>query len=501
VFVAIVGGGIGTYLGFAAASARASEIALLLQNERAANEKNRIYADVTRLAEARAIEETLYPAFPDKVQAMRDWLTNNGEPLAARLPELQAALTELRGKALPRSDAEQKIRRESHPRFPELQRRQSELAQESDTARRSDLREQIATIESEIAVAGWEFTEAGDSYLHRTLTRLVNELQVFTGERGKVAEVRTRLVEAEGVRQKTVHDHRKSWTAARTAISASDGASASRLYEHFLLQPQTGLVPIGMDRESKLWEFVHLASGTPGKEIPTRDEATGRVVPNGDMGIVFVLLPAGTLPVEDGEKAMPRNRVRLDPFFLGKYEMTQRQWLRLAGDNPSNSKNQDGAAALPVQAVSWFDWEELLRHQGFVLPSELQWEYGCRAGTTTPWWCGEDEESLKGKENVDLKGGDAVRLMSVGSLAPNPFGLYNVSGNLSEWCLDDYGEYGIERSGDGLRPRGEGSSLRVIRGGLFVSGAAYAQSGFRSGNSPTLRNGYLGARPARTFRL
>src|SRR5262249_53979188 len=96
VFAAIVGGCIGTALGFAEARAseklateRATQIEGMLIKEREANETNRIYADVTRLAEARSIEETLYPAFPGKAQAMRDWLANYGEPLAARLPELE----------------------------------------------------------------------------------------------------------------------------------------------------------------------------------------------------------------------------------------------------------------------------------------------------------------------------------------------------------------------------------------------------------------------------
>ena len=516
VFVAIVGGGIGTAWGFAeakqqatiaeqnatqakanetkakeqerVATGRATEIAGLLQQARDEAEKNLIFADVAQLAEARRLEGELYPAFPDKVAAMQDWLANFGEPLAARLPELKAKLSVLRQQAKPRSEAERKAARESHSQFPELQRRQSELEQESDENARTNLHEMIATLQNEIEVAGYEFRNGTDGYLHRTVTRLVRELQEFTRERGQLPGVRTRLAEAQTVQQKTIDAHRAAWDHAIAAIVASDDVTASKHYDHFVLGPQFGLVPIGMDRASKLCEFVHPASGAPGKEIPRRDEQTGRVIPDGNMGIVFVLLPGGTLPVEP-------HRVRLDPFFLSKYEMTQGQWLRLAGTNPSSHPDKNNLA-LPVENVNWFECEELLLHQGLVLPSELRWEFGCRAGTTTKWWTGAEEESLAGKENIF----STRKLLTVGSLAPNPFGLFDVGGNVWEWCLD-VGDV-PQRPGDGQRPQtGKDSNGRVIRGGYFDAPAESAQSGFRSGGGQSFRFGGLGVRPARTSRL
>jgi formylglycine-generating enzyme required for sulfatase activity len=267
------------------------------------------------------------------------------------------------------------------------------------------------------------------------------------------------------------------------------------------LTPQLGLVPIGMDKESLLWEFVHLASGTPGKEIPQRDPATQRLIPTGDMGIVFVLLPGGTLPpgtVDEGNinKTSVRLGVRLDPFFFAKYEMTQGQWLRLTGTNPSYSKAQDNLA-LPVENVDWFDSEEVLRHEGLVLPSELRWEYAIRAGTTTIWWTGDTEESVEAKENIR-----SGNLMRVGSKAANGFGLFDMGGNLWEWCLDTYSDYGTERAGDGLRPTaGDGAANRCYRGGHFGYDPGFAQSGSRGYHGPSYRGRSLGLRPARTSRL
>ena len=533
VFVAIVGGGIGTAVGFAEAreqariagvrerqakdsearatagearakeqeqiaSERADRIEKMLAEERKANERNLIYADVTRLAEARLIEATLYPAWPGRAQAIQDWLATYGEPLEARLPELGAALDALRQRALPRAPTEPAVQRESHPLFPELERRRSELEgeDEGDFERRDWLRERIATIDNEMAVAEWKFADAADGNVHRTLQRLVTELRSFTGERGALAGVRARLAEAQTVRAKTVDAWSAEWDQAIAAIRASDGETASELYQHFELTPQVGLVPIGMDRESKLWEFVHLGSGTAAKEIPQRDPATGRLVPTGDMGLVFVLLPGGLLPVEDGAEPDHRHGVRLDPFFVSKYEMTQGQWMRLSGgENPSRFKDRDNSLVLPVEGADWFQCEELLRHQGFVLPTELQWEYGCRGGTTTPWWCGADEKSLEGLENVG-----SSSLSAVGSLAANPFGLFDVAGNVVEWCLDEFEEDGTERHGDGLRPPTGSSSSRVVRGGGFNRDARNARSGLRT-VTPAKRFICLGLRPARASRL
>ena len=297
------------------------------------------------------------------------------------------------------------------------------------------------------------------------------------------------------------------WQQAIAAIAASDGKTASTLYAHFALTEQKDLVPIGMDPESKLWEFVHLPSGTKDKEIPRRDPSTGRLVPDCDMGIVLVLLPGGTSWVgtqsEDPQKPNhdpsrwdkeTLHPVTLTPFFSSKFEMTQGQWLRIAGKNPSKSAGQ-GNLALPVENVSWNECDELLRKQGLSLPSEAQWEVGCRAGTTTPWWTGADENDLKAKENVG--GGN---LAVVGSKRPNPFGLCDTHGNAWEWCLDSGSSDATPREGDGFRSGGSPSS-RCVRGGSFEDGPRDARASFRYDLDMSRRLGNVGLRPARTARL
>jgi len=305
-----------------------------------------------------------------------------------------------------------------------------------------------------------------------------------------------------------------------------------------VIAPQLGLVPLGVDPASHLFEFVHLASGAPGREIPARDPRTGRLEPTGDMGIVFVLLPGGTFTMgaqaldPDGPNhdplAQPNerpNEVTLAPFFLAKYEMTQGQWSRLwhgeaALRFPSyyrigkSYRGSPGEVSTrhPVENVSWDMCDLVLRQAVLVLPTEAQWEYGCRGGTTTPWYTGASPEALSGHAN--LLDYDAIAnypdwgvpegfFDGYAGPAPvghygtaNPFGLSEVHGNVWEWCRDCLGSYDLPaRTGDGLRE--PGTANRVHRGGAYRLNAPLARSALRYGNGPATRNFSLGLRPAR----
>ncbi|MGK0303891.1 MAG: sulfatase modifying factor 1, partial [Planctomycetota bacterium] len=164
----------------------------------------------------------------------------------------------------------------------------------------------------------------------------------------------------------------------------------------------------------------------------------------------------------------------------------------------------------PVEQVDWSMCDTLLTRHGMELPTEAQWEYGCRGGTTSPWIV--DLLELKTVGNVadaDAKraapawnceswqDGHVVHAPA-GSFGANAFGLYDVHGNVFEWCRDWYGDYGSEQVGDGLRSGGStSSSYRVFRGGSFGFAASIARSAYRSRNAPTFRDDLLGLRPAR----
>lgn len=197
----------------------------------------------------------------------------------------------------------------------------------------------------------------------------------------------------------------------------------------------------------------------------------------------------GSKKGEDFEK--PVHEVTISrPFHLGKYEVTQAQWEAVMGSNPSRSKG----AALPVENVSWEDCQkfiEKLNSKGggtFRLPTEAEWEYACRAGTTGDL-AGNLDEMAWYVENSGNK------THPVGTKKPNAWGLYDMHGNVWEWCQDRYGEYG---PGKQIDPRGPATGFsRVFRVGCFGDKADLIRSAARSGNSPSYRLHTLGFRLVR----
>ena len=183
------------------------------------------------------------------------------------------------------------------------------------------------------------------------------------------------------------------------------------------------------------------------------------------------------------------------PFYMGKYEVTQEQYEAVMGKNPSTTNG----AKLPVTDVSWEDCQEFIKKLntktsgGFRLPTEAEWEYACRAGTTTAYSFG-DEITPKDANYVDSKINKPVE---VGNYKPNAFGLYDMHGNVFEWCEDWCGEYPFAVTD----PKGPATETdRVSRGGSFslLSAALEARSSSRSYNLPTIRDSYGGFRLART---
>jgi formylglycine-generating enzyme required for sulfatase activity len=204
------------------------------------------------------------------------------------------------------------------------------------------------------------------------------------------------------------------------------------------------------------------------------------------------LLPGGRVPVED--ESRPLNEVDLDPFFLSKFELTWGQWTRIAPSWTGHGGPTDDPVQ-PAAFISWGDCQEFLgRLPGWLrLPSEAQWEYGCRAGTTTRWWTGADKGTLQGAAWFGPKVSDTS--LPVGTLRANPFGLHDVHGNLLEWCQDSDDRNVHPRSRDGLRDH-SAAARRVSRGGSFHASANLAASSNSSPVTPGMRSVYWGVRAA-----
>ena len=183
------------------------------------------------------------------------------------------------------------------------------------------------------------------------------------------------------------------------------------------------------------------------------------------------------------------------PFYMGKYEVTQEQWESVMGNSPSSRTK---GAKLPVTNVSWEDCQEFIKKLnektsgGYRLPTEAEWEYACRAGTTTAYSVG-DKITPKDANYRDSKIGEPV---AVGSYKPNAFGLYDMHGNVWEWCEDWYADY---QAGAVTDPKGPATGeRRVLRGGSFNFYVWNTRSSFRFNLSPTSRYLFYGFRLART---
>lgn len=208
----------------------------------------------------------------------------------------------------------------------------------------------------------------------------------------------------------------------------------------------------------------------------------------------------------------PQHRVTITkPFYLGMTEVTQEQYEQMMGTNPSAFQ---GDPNRPVEQVSWDDAVAFCRKLGqqegenYRLPTEAEWEYACRSGSTARFSFGDDDSELwrygnycdqsntgghKWQDNTHDDGHD--KTAPVGSYAPNAWGLYDMHGNVWEWCADWYGAYASSAVTDSTGPTL--GSNRVRRGGCWSLTARYCRSAFRNFSVPSYRDYFLGLRVAR----
>lgn len=229
-------------------------------------------------------------------------------------------------------------------------------------------------------------------------------------------------------------------------------------------------------------------------------------------GMEFIWVPGGTfemghswVPYLTSIDEQPEHTVELDGFWLGKYPVTQAQWERIMGSNPSHFKGPNN----PVEKVSWNDAQDFIRalHArssaiGFRLPTEAEWEYSARAGTETYRYWGNDIDCSRANfgsspSHGECNGRNPDQTSVVGSYPPNPWGLYDMLGNVLEWCQDWYDENYYTQS-PRCNPTGPDSgTLRVSRGGSWLQKSNRVRSAFRSRNSPDNRSNSIGFRLVR----
>jgi formylglycine-generating enzyme required for sulfatase activity len=310
----------------------------------------------------------------------------------------------------------------------------------------------------------------------------------------------------------------KDWTgdiASLACTARQKGTVAGRLTKVL------GLYLSG-DNTSRQRVEKQLETARPAAPSEEKDLITNSI------GMKLKLIPSGSFLMGatpddtsafDDEK--PQHKVTITrPFYLGVYEVTQYEYKQVMDDNPSHFKDSE---LLPVEQVSWLDAVRfcnklseregrrpyykiedetvtILGGNGYRLPTEAEWEYACRApkdpGDATKHPFGSDESELANYAWFD--GNSDKKTHPVGQKRPNRWGLYDMQGNVYEWCQDVYSEvaYRFSRDADPLGPAAAGASHRVFRGGSWNYGPWYCRPASRYRLTPDYRNDSLGFRVA-----
>jgi formylglycine-generating enzyme required for sulfatase activity/uncharacterized caspase-like protein len=242
-----------------------------------------------------------------------------------------------------------------------------------------------------------------------------------------------------------------------------------------------------------------------------------------DVSLTMVKIPSGEFLMgshisEEGrfDHENPQHQVKVSEFYMGQTLVTQAQWQQIMGNNPSRFT---GDGKLPVEQVSWLHTQEFCQklfqrtQREYRLPSEAEWEYACRAGTTTAFYFGEtissevanyraqDWESYgttyAGKYGDGKLGKYGEKTTPAGEFPPNPLALYDLHGNLWEWCQDNWHKNYQGAPDDGsawLDPESSETTFKVLRGGCWFYFPRYCRSAFRINDTPDNHEGYIGFR-------
>ncbi len=229
-----------------------------------------------------------------------------------------------------------------------------------------------------------------------------------------------------------------------------------------------------------------------------------------ESGVQMILLPGGTFTMgdENGEIDETPHKVTVSPFFIDKFEVTQEEYERVMGSNPSKVKGRKN----PVEQVRWSDavrycnersqleglepaydlktWTCRFEANGYRLPTEAEWEYAARAGTTTTYSFGSSEANLR--QHGWFKANTGGKPRPVGQLRPNSWGLFDMHGNVWEWCNDFYkvDYYAESPQNDPKGP--ESGDKKVLRGGCWNSTPDACRSAYRYNESPAYTDACFG---------
>jgi len=341
----------------------------------------------------------------------------------------------------------------------------------------------------------WSSSEAFD-------LRLLHFLTASTLKRERLTEILERIERQDGTEE--VLDVELA-TSGSTAISVQEALNNIELLIDLRLTP---LVPdpllsevapeLHSTSETRDSSITGPATAAPSEPDPGLSPTSEPLLIN-SIGIEFVLIPAGTYCMGMGSEwgatdERPAHQVTISqPFYLGEFPVTQTQWVAIMQTNPSRYQGEHH----PVEHAPWEEIQQFIRRLNakeggrlYRLPTEAEWEYAARAGSTTAYCFGNNAKQLR--EYAWYKANSHGTTHPVGQLKPNAWGLYDIQGNVWEWVQDWYGAYPTGAVRD---PRGTSSgSSRVRRGGSWSTGTGSCRVSKRDGIASSSHLGSLGFR-------
>ena len=304
-------------------------------------------------------------------------------------------------------------------------------------------------------------------------------------------------------------EKQSSYTKSITSKSSDRG-----LYR-FEGLPNGNYVLIVMKGDQRIYQGKIVVSQQ--RELVKDIDLTAEKAFTNSIDMSFMPIPAGSFKMgspdrEDGRfKDENQHLVTISkPFYLQTTEVTQKQWRDVMGSNPEELNFKDCGDNCPVEGVSWIDAqkfieklnEKLNKEEGgkkYRLPTEAEWEYACRAKREYRFYFGNEEAKLKEyawymTSKASLLG---MKTHPVGEKKPNPWGLYDMHGNVKEWCQDWYGDYPSSQVTDPTGPIA--GKERVSRGGSYSGDSRRLRSANRGRERPDHRGSTVGFRVARDF--
>lgn len=347
----------------------------------------------------------------------------------------------------------------------------------------------LAAAESQRSIPLWDGHESVAEYAQRLNLAPTKSLDLGGGVTLDLV-----LIPAGQFIMGTPEPQKPPLTVASAQILLAVGAGFVALLLWALITRREGVVGTSLKRKVKVWEIQKFSFSLRWLLLFTA--ACGLMVGGGvrwHLALRQAERYAGEMAEYQrtpGDEQHGHAVTLTQPFYMGKYTVTQAQYRAVMGSNPSIFKGPQ----LPVEHISWDDAsefcaklsEQLRPNALFVrLPTEAQWEYACRAGTQTRFYSGDQERDLDGVAWYNANSGGAPH--PVGMKKPNVLGLYDMHGNVWQWCGDAYieniGELPATDPFSGTGP----TPMRIIRGGSWDYGPSYCRSAYRYRSSPGVR--------------